>query len=54
MGEAQAFPVQLEDPRSERLGQTGFGTATDGRIHERHGRIGERGDGARDLEARRR
>ena len=52
MGESQALPVQLEDPRGQRLGQTGIGTATDGGFHERHGRIGERGDGARGLERR--
>jgi hypothetical protein len=52
MREAQALSIQLEDPGSERLGQAGAETASDSRFHERHGRVGERCDCARDLERR--
>jgi hypothetical protein len=40
----------IADPRGQRLAQPGIGAATDRGFDERHDRVGERRDSARDLE----
>ena len=48
MGEAQTQAVELENPRVEGLGESSLEASTDGRFHNRDGRIRERSDGASD------
>ena len=50
--EAKAVAIQLDDPRGERLGQSGVERTTDDGLDEVHGRIGNRGNHARGLERR--
>ena len=52
VSEAQALPVQLEDPRCERLVCAGPGLPPGGNLDELHGRVGKRGDHAGNLERR--
>ena len=44
MGEAETIPVDLEDVRLERLGQSGFCPPAGGDLDEAHRRVGERGN----------
>src|SRR6476659_2580806 len=53
MGEADARPVELEDPRVERARQSSLGRSPRSRFDDLHRRASERRDHARNLESRR-
>ena len=50
MGEAETIPLDFQDPRLERVGQSGLRPPADGRLDEAHRRIGQQGDDARNLD----
>ena len=53
MSESHPVDVKLEDPRVERFGEPWIAPRPERGFQERDGRVGQRGDGARDLERRR-
>jgi len=48
MGEAHTQTVEFENPRLEGLGDPSLEASTDGRFHNRDGRMREGSDGAGD------